>query len=242
MQFSVIFPAYEEGPNLRANLPKIISIIKKLDVSFEILVVDTVTAKDDTPEICRQHPSVRYMNRAGGNDYGDAIRTGIQASTGDYIVIMDADSSHDPNFIPKMWGERNNADCIIASRYIAGGTTDNSLPLYLMSRILNWTYRLYLNIPAADVSNSFRLYNGNQLRSLHLTSSHFDIVEEILIKLFIAYPNMRLLEIPSSFHRRNQGKTKRNLLTFIFSYLKTMRKLKSFQVRAKHATLKQSAF
>ena len=231
MELTIIIPSYTEGENLKIHLPYIVEICRRICKTFEIVIVDTMTPTDATLDICRLLPNIVYLAREKSNAYGDAIRTGIHYSKGKYIIIMDADGSHEPDFIPKLWSQRENADIVIASRYVKGGKTENALPLQMMSRILNFTYRLFLNIPCADISNSFKLYRGDQLRSLKLVCQHFDIIEEILIKFFVYYPSIRAIEIPCIFRQRNQGETKRNLMTFVFSYLKTIRQLRKFKKR-----------
>lgn len=229
MNLSIVIPSYEEGENLKILLPQIVRVCRGLGISFEIFIVDTQIPRDQTPNICRSYGEIVYLNREGSDQYGDAIRTGIHRSKGHHVLIMDADGSHDPDFLSKLWDEREKADVVIASRYVRGGHTHNTLTLRCLSKILNLTYRFFLGIPCADISNSFKLYRGEWLRSLNLFCDHFDIVEEILTKLIVQYPKLIILEIPSFFRRRNKGVTKRNLFAFIFSYLKTIKKLRQFK-------------
>jgi dolichol-phosphate mannosyltransferase len=184
---------------------------------------------DDTEAVCAAN-QVRLLRRHPRNDYGDAIRTGIGASHGDYVLIMDADGSHSPEFIRELWGQRHRADVVIASRYVAGGRTDNPRLLVGMSRLLNQFFRAVVRFPVLDVSNSFRLYPGERLRSLRLVYQHFDILEEILAKLlWHARTPATVLEIPYRFERRLAGESKRNLLMFSFHFL--MAALRLYAVR-----------
>lgn len=243
VQLSVVIPAYEEAENLATRIPQIVETCTALQLAFEIIIVDTMQPRDATPDMCRQFPHVIYQPRTGGNNYGDAIRTGIRASRGERVLIMDADGSHDPRFIATLWAQRNVADVIIASRYVAGGATRNPRALIWMSRVLNWIYRIALGIPCADVSNSFKLYRGDWLRGLPLTCDHFDIVEEILIQLTLRHPDVHFHEVPAVFYERDKGVTKRNLLAFIWSYGKTLRKLRALkqQYQAAAPLTKESA-
>ena len=96
----------------------------------------------------------------------------------------------------------------------------------MMSRILNIIYSLILNIPCKDISNSFKLYKKDQLTKLQLKCTNFDIIEEILFKLYNQNRNLKIKEIPFVFRKRNYGKTKRNLFLFILSFAKTIIKLR----------------
>lgn len=222
---TVILPAYLEEENLRLLLPRIKEHCQKLTQNFEILVVDTMTPLDGTPEVCNQ-VGVTYMNREGGNTYGDAVRTGIAHSKGDYVVFMDADGSHPPSVLDELYSARHEANVVIASRYVEGGFTENSRILVLMSLIVNLGYRYVLGLKCKDVSNSFKLYPGESLRALELKCNNFDIVEELLFKLVKRNPDFTLKEIPFSFKKRMFGETKRNLFAFIFTYIVTLFRLR----------------
>jgi dolichol-phosphate mannosyltransferase len=221
----VILPAYSEEENLRLLLPRIKQACEGLSASHEILVVDTMSATDATPELCEDE-GVTYLNRTGGNLYGDAIRTGIAASSGRYVIFMDADGSHPPHFLHDLYDQREAADIVVASRYVEGGFTENNVILIWMSWIVNMGYRLVLGLKCKDVSNSFKLYPGAPLRDLSLKCDNFDIVEEILYKMVRATPGAKIKEIPFSFKKRMFGQTKRNLLAFIFSYVVTLFRLR----------------
>lgn len=217
-------PAYEEAENLRLLLPLLHQVARSLTPSYEILVVDTEVPRDKTPEVCRENNAL-YFARTGGPHYGDAIRTILREAQGKYVVMMDADGSHHPRFLPQLWSFREEYDLVIASRYIRGGKTENPFILIFLSLMVNLVFRLVLQLNCYDVSNSFRLYSGADLRALKLECDNFDIVEEILVKLNAGDHPLRLKEVPFTFEKRKEGKTKRNLLVFALGYLKTLYKL-----------------
>ena len=224
-ELSVLLPAYLEEENLRILLPRLNQVLRRTGQTFEIVVVDTPKPLDDTRGVCQEH-GARCLPREGGESYGDAVRTGIAASKGRRVLLMDADGSHAPEFIPTLLAERGRADVVIASRYIAGGHSENSLALRGMSIALNLSYAWILGLRCKDVSNSFKLYTGGQLRALRLKCANFDIVEEILFKLSRANPGLKIVEVPFTFKKRMFGETKRDLFAFIFTYLYTIVKLR----------------
>ena len=169
------------------------------------------------------------MHRTGGNAYGDAVRTGIKASIGEYVLLMDADGSHNPRDIARLWLARKDSDIVIGSRYVKGGRTENPLILIWMSRILNYLYRFAFGLPVSDVSNSFRLYRGEQLRSISLVSGDFDIVEEILIRLTFGLTDATVAEVPVTFEKRKAGDSKRNLPAFLLSYMGSIMTMRKFR-------------
>lgn len=230
IELSVVIPSYLEEENLRVLLPRVLSAARQVTPQCEVLVVDTQTPLDHTEKVSREL-GARYVARTGGNNFGDAVRTGIASAQGKYLLFMDADGSHPPECIPELYQYRNEADVVAASRYVSGGFTENSKILVLMSSLLNLTYRIILGLRCKDVSNSFKLYRGDQLRSLELRCSNFDIIEEILFKLHRQY-RVVIKEVPFTFRKRMFGDTKRNLVAFMFTYFVTLLRLR-FSIYAK---------
>lgn len=227
-ELSVVMPAYREANSLRQLLPTLVPAVKALSENSEIIVADSIEPLDDTAEVCAMH-GVRHILRTGGNAYGDAVRTGINASRGKYVFLMDADGSHNPKDMIWLWEKREPWDIVIGSRYVRGGSTENPAVLIAMSRALNYTYKFAFNLPVRDVSNSFRLYHGDQLRALELVSTDFDIVEEILIRLVCGAAKARATEVPITFEQRKAGESKRNLPAFMLSYLKSIHTMRQFR-------------
>lgn len=228
VDLSIIIPSYMEEQNLRLLAPRIISTLDKTDLKCEVLIIDTQTPLDSTKNLCLDF-NLSYLPREDDNSYGSAVRTGIRKSLGDYVVFMDADGSHNPEFILELLKYKKEYDVVIASRYIDGGNTENSPILILMSKIVNIGFSIVLNIKCKDISNSFKLYNGKMLRDLNLRCHNFDIVEEILYKLIRNSKNsVEIKEIPFTFKQRMFGLTKRNLFKFVITYFYTLIKLRFF--------------
>ena len=221
-------PAYREAEALRQLLPALIPAVRALSDRVEIIVADSIEALDDTKAVCAEF-SVKHIHRTGGNAYGDAVRTGIRESTGERVLLMDADGSHNPRDIGHLWAARHGFDVIIGSRYVRGGSTENPAVLIWMSRTLNYMYKFAFNLPVNDVSNSFRLYRGDQLRAVELVSNDFDIVEEVLIRLTFGAAKATVTEVPVTFERRKAGESKRNLPAFMLSYMGSMRTMRKFR-------------
>jgi dolichol-phosphate mannosyltransferase len=139
---------------------------------------------------------------------------------------MDGDGSHAPEFIPNFLKVADAYDVVIASRYVKGGASDNSMHLLFMSKIVNVLYSVVLNLNCKDVTNSFKLYRAALLKPLTLYSKNFDIIEEMLFKMKRNCRKLRILELPFTFKERMFGHTKRNLFMFMLSYSFTLLKLR----------------
>lgn len=224
IQYSVILPCYQEAENLEELLPRLNQVMKSLSATFEILIIDTLVKMDDTASVCSKNQA-KCINRSPTNCYADAVRTGVNVAQGEWIIFMDADGSHPPEFIPSMISQIDNADLVIASRYMYGGDSENNFLLVFMSKLLNIVYAKLLKINCHDVSNSLRIYRTSLLKQLKLTCQNFDVVEEIIFKLKQQFPQIKIVEVPFTFKKRFHGKSKRSLLVFIASYLTTLVKL-----------------
>ncbi len=218
---SVVLPAYEEAANLEVLLPRLKESLSALKVPYEILIVDTMTPRDNTAEVCQKH-GIRCIPRTGGNTFGDAYRTGIAETKGYHVLFMDADGSHPPEFIKELYQHAFHYDVVIASRYVEGGGTEVASSLQLMSRILNWTYSLVFGIRCRDMSNSYKIYTGKRLRNLDIRCNNFDVLEEILVGMKWDGNSLRIKEVPFQFQHRKEGESKRNLFSFILSYAYTL--------------------
>ncbi len=226
--FSIIIPAYNETENLRLLLPRLRALETLLGATVEILVIDRKLPSEGTRQICDLHGAI-YLNRSESDHYGAAVRCGIAHAKGQNIVCMDADGSHSPEFISQLYAYADQADIVIASRYVQGGGSRNHALLILQSRLLNFIYSRVLNLHCSDISNSFRLYRGDLLRALKLECQHFDIVEEILVRSTMQKPDLRIKEIPFMFEPRLHGKTKRNYWVLLPEFITTLIRLSVMQ-------------
>lgn len=225
VKLTIIIPAYLEEENLRLILPRLNDELKKIGDTFEVLVIDTMQPMDNTKDVCALN-NARYIPQEGGNHYGDAIRTGIKYARGTYTIIMDADGSHSPEFVHYLYGYKDDYDIVMASRYIKGGSTDNSGILILMSYMTNFIYSIVLNLNYKDISNSFKLYRTSLLKEPKLKCRNFDVIEEALYKIKKSHKDLTVIEIPYSFKERMFGHTKRKLVRFVISYLVTIVRLR----------------
>ena len=224
IELTVVLPAYREAEALKKLLPPLSAAVRQLTPHHEILVVDAQERVDDTSEVCSEN-QVRHVFRRNGNTYGDAVRTGIEEARGEYVLLMDADGSHNPGQIASLWEHRREFDVVVGSRYIKGGATENPRILIFMSWVVNVTFRTFFQLNCKDVTNSFRLYRGMRLRAMTLQSDNFDIVEELLIKICSGRRAGKLKEVPVTFERRKAGESKRNLVAFAISYIWTLLRL-----------------
>lgn len=218
MSTSVVLLAYKEAENLKLLLPRIHRALQSLNEPYEILVIDSAQPLDNTKEVCQQE-NARYIPQEAPY-YAGAFRTGIRYAAMDKILVLDADGSHNPEDIPRMFELFHQGyDMVIGSRYVKGGVSNDSRSSYLMSRILNFTMRICIGVRAKDISTSYRLYDAKQLKAVRLVRNNYDVLQEVIARMKVNNPGLKIGEVPIEFNKRMFGESKRQLLKFIGGYI-----------------------
>lgn len=216
MDLSVVIPARNEAKNLSSLLPQIVSVLTDLNISYEIIIVDA-EADPDTYEVVQKY-SVALL-RPEHKGYGAALQAGFDKSCGSYIVTMDADLSHSPDFLISFWNDHNNSDILIASRYVGGGRA--IMPWYrlILSKILNLVFSRGLDLKVRDMSSGYRLYRSSIIKSSKFISQDLNILQEILVYALIDGYNV--LEIPFIYRPHQLGTSHYRVFRFGLQYLRT---------------------
>lgn len=226
MELSIILPVLNEEGNITTILRSVQEVLKELSIPYEILVVDG-GSQDRTVELAsREGSQIRLLHQTN-RGYGEALRVGFQESSGDYVITLDGDLSHDPKLISTLWKERLTNDVVIGSRYVPGGTVSMPGWRLILSKILNIVFTFFLQIPVCDLSSGFRLYRASVIKSITFKSTNFEALEEILIKAFLQERTIR--EVPMHFSPRQMGKSKVKLFQFAVSFTRAF--LRMFRLR-----------
>ena len=232
VDIAIVIPAYCERENFVELIPAIHDQFRDVPslVGVQYSVIPVVERNSVDCDFLNGLGAIS-IERAPSDSFGDAMRTGIArgCEVARNVIVMDADGSHAPTTIPRLWEARQDtpdADIVIASRYVAGGSTANNFPLRVMSRSLNLAYSLVLSLDVRDISTNFKLYRSELLRDMELESVNFDIVEEILAKAAFSNHTLTIVEIPDHFHARKYGESRRHLGPFVLTYLLTLIRLR----------------
>jgi|SRR5437870_2336308 len=233
---SVIIPALNERDNLEHLLPAIFEIARAGGIRIEIIVADG-PSHDGTAEVAAQLGArvVRQQERG----YGGALLAGFAAAGAPYILTMDADLSHPPTFIKDMWARREDAELLIASRYVPGGGATVGIMRRILSIVLNGVFRFVLNLPIRDLSSGFRLYRRVALGQLQVEARDFDVQEEILV--LGRNRGWRIVEIPFHYMPRKSGASHARLIQFGAAYVRTLLKLRRLKNGRKQENLQAAS-
>ena len=233
MKYSVILPTYNE----RENLPLIFYMLHKTftrnAINFEVIIVDD-SSPDKTIEVAQKLQEVyskdlvKIVSRKGKLGLGTAYVAGLKECVGQRIILMDADLSHHPKFIPQMILKMNAQDYDIVSgtRYRKGGGVSGwDLKRKITSKGANFLAAFLLDPgTASDLTGSFRLYKREAIESIlpKVKSKGYAFQMEILILAKKA--KMTVGDVPITFVDRIYGESKLGANEIIL-YLKGLVKL-----------------
>jgi dolichol-phosphate mannosyltransferase len=208
----VVTPTYNEKDNLPILAAGVLA-----HPGFRLLVVDD-GSPDGTGEIAeelaRTHPGrVEVMHRTGprglGRSYIDGLRRALQSGA-DLIFQMDADLSHNPEYLPRIAEAASLYDVVIGSRYLTGVSVVN-WPLHriFLSAFANRYVRAVTRISVADCTSGFRCWRREALARLPLdrmVSNGYAFIVEMLFEA--SRRGCRIGEVPIIFVERRLGQSK----------------------------------
>lgn len=225
MRTLIIIPTYNELENLPPLLKEIFSYAPETD----ILIVD-----DNSPDgtgaladtMSAENPHIHVLHRAGKLGLGTAYIAGFKyaiANGYEAAFEMDADFSHDPRYLPDFLAKIEQADLVIGSRYIPGGSTPNwSASRRMISGCGNIFARFVLGMPIHDCTAGFRCYRRTVLESLGLDtieSQGYGFQVEMAYR--VQKYGFKIVETPIVFMDRRVGKSKmsRKIVLEAFTYV-----------------------
>lgn len=217
IELSVIIPALNEAGNIGDVVRELREVLNQLKINHEVIVIDGGST-DKTCAEAEAAGAVAILQKRPR--YGGALREGLARATGEYVVTLDADRSHSPLTIKEMWPARSSADIIVASRFIAGGTSEAPGLRRALSKLLNRVFGKVLDVPVRDMSSGYRLYRRDVLVPERYSSENFNILQEILVRAYCDGYSVK--EIPLQYHKRGAGQSHAELGRFARSYLGTL--------------------
>ena len=150
---------------------------------------------------------VRLITRKKKEGIIRALLDGIDESKGENILVMDADFSHLPDYIPDFLNtlkENDNYDIVIGSRYVNGGSIVGwPITRHLLSKGANYFAKTWLNVKTNDITTGFFLVRKKILSNVHFTTNGHQFLLELLVKADYKIAK----EIPIKFQNRIRGKS-----------------------------------
>jgi dolichol-phosphate mannosyltransferase len=208
----MVIPTYNEVENLADLLER----LRRSTPDVDVLVVD-----DNSPDgtgaladsLAADDPQVRVLHRPEkqglGAAYGEGFRVALAAGY-DLIGEMDADGSHQPEELPRLLAAAADADLVIGSRWVPGGSVLN-WPWHrrALSRAGNLYTRVLLGMGVRDATAGFRIFRAQTLETVHLDevqSLGYVFQVELVYRTLSA--GLRVREVPIAFVERVRGESK----------------------------------
>jgi dolichol-phosphate mannosyltransferase len=209
-EVSVVVPTYQERDNLDELINRVSATLDRLDLLYEIIVVDDESNDGTDREIERLQQSgrpVRLVERRGERGLSSAVLRGFAESRGQWLVCMDADLSHPPEALPSLLAEvgQDGAEMAIGSRYVPGASTDETWGVLrrLNSRVATLLARPFTRLKD-PMAGYFALPRSVFQRTTDWDPVGYKIGLEILVKS--GCRNVR--EVPIHFENRRRGRSK----------------------------------
>jgi len=207
-RLSVLIPVYNE----RATIDRILDAVHAVPIPKEVVCVDDASTDGTGERLAALHAAGRIdvlVRHDRNRGKGAAIRTALAASTGDVVIVQDADLEYDPADWPGLLAPiaAGKADAVFGSRFLGGPHR----VLYFWHSVGNWVLTLLsnmlTNVNLTDMETCYKAIRGDLARSLPLTSDRFGFEPEVTARLVQA--KARIYEVPISYSGRTYAEGKK---------------------------------
>jgi glycosyltransferase involved in cell wall biosynthesis len=207
LRLSVIVPVFNERETLMEVLARIRAVPLPC-VEREIVLVDDGST-DGTREVIAgaSAPDLRVILHPENRGKGAAVRSGLAAASGDYVLIQDADLEYDPaDYALLLVPAAAGAPCVYGSRFLAGAERSMAPVSAAANRFLTAVTRLLYGLRLTDMETCYKLVRTDLLRAVTLRASGFDIEPEITAKLAKRGVEIREVAVRYAGRTRAEGK------------------------------------
>ena len=209
MKISIIIPCYNEYKTINSILDKVINLS---DFNKEIIIVDDFST-DGTKEVLQKikiSNEIKTFFNEKNYGKGFCIRKGIEESTGDIIMIQDADLEYDPSDIPKLINpiKNGNADVVYGSRFI--GSAEKRVLFYwhsLGNKFLTTLSNMFSNLNLTDMECCYKAFKSEIIKDIKLKENRFGFEPEVTAK--ISKKDIKIYEVGIKYFGRKYSDGKK---------------------------------
>jgi dolichol-phosphate mannosyltransferase len=207
----VVIPARNEAESIGATLDTLTARLRREGVTYEIVVVDDGSSDTTGAEVEARSavdPGVRLVRNPGPHGFGYAVRSGLDAFTGDAVAIMMADGSDSPDDLVRYHQVlAGGAECAFGSRFVPGGArVDYPRLKLIVNRLANFFIRVLFRFRFNDVTNAFKAYRAEVIEGCRpFLSPHFNLTVELPLKAIVRGYSYQV--VPIRWRQRRYGKS-----------------------------------
>ena len=214
IKLSIVIPCYNEVNTIKEIVEKVTYHLQQYSFNdYEIIIVDDCS-NDGSAKVLEQisiekRIKIFYHNKNLGK--GAAVHTGIKHTTGEILIIQDADLEYDPSDYNKLLRPffEADADVVYGSRFIGGGkyVRIHFFWHYLANKIITFVCNMFTNLNLTDVETGYKLFKTSCLNNVELKEKSFSFEPEITIKL--AKKKFKFFEVPITYNGRSYSEGKK---------------------------------
>jgi hypothetical protein len=197
-ELTILLPCLNEAETLAICIDKARNFLLRRQINGEVLVADN-GSHDDSIRIAHNHGARVVQVKARG--YGSALRGGIEAAHGRYIIMGDADDSYDFSSLDAFIDRLREGWQLVMGNRFAGGIRPGAMPLlhrYLGNPVLSALGRLFFGSPIGDFHCGLRGFEREAIRGLDLRTTGMEFASEMIVKSTLR--GLRISEVPTVLH------------------------------------------
>jgi len=207
MKLSILIPVFNEERTVR----DILTLILGININKELIIVDDCSydkTRDILKEYFSDNPQIKIIYHQKNLGKGEAIRTALEAATGDICIVQDADLEYSPNDYPKLMQplEQGDCDAVYGSRFLLSRKS-TALWHFLVNKFLTVLGNILFGCRLTDMETCYKMIKTDIFRKLNIESQRFEIDVEITAKL--VKNGYKICEVPVSYKGRSYHEGKK---------------------------------